>query len=869
MHRELNLLRTTVEYGLPRLYNQDEGLFYDRVVERGSELIQVGRSLRYTAICLLGLKRICGLGLNLEPALERVARWPKDSVFPDDLGLMLWALAAHRHPAAGELAMELARNKQPTGRSMAAIGTMEIAWMLAGATEALRQDFADGELHGFAEQAAAELLARQGSTELFQNTGLFSRYHLPHRLLQQRIVSLASQIYPIKALADWSQYTGEPEWRNKATVCARQLVRMQGELGQWPWLYSHSHCAVTEFFPVYSVHQHAMVPMALLSLQPDAEEFRAALVQGLRWVFGDNELGAFMCEPNNGVIWRAIQPVSREHSEIVSDRVFGLPPEAWPGIYRAVLGRPKARQYQHLLVLRQMRSYELGWLAFVLEQMVQALDTTRAAPDLHVAAPAREKIMLLNLPSPPGMNVSRDFAGGFGIAGGSSRPRYGHDNGWPVIPNVPLATTAAVLREQGYPVAYCDAQAEDLATEQVHDRVKEFQPDWIFSQLNLPSLVGDLAFVRDLKRTFPTLRVGAFGPACRACTAEVLNGGGDAAILGDPEIIVPNLLNAKDNSPVAGIAQWGPAGMTTSTEAPRLGDLDSLPRPAYDLLPMERYRHAYFGWQHRFMAFQTSKGCAFGCSYCPYPYGFGDRAIYAAPEHVVEELAYLAKEHQVRAILFRDQNFTLPRRHAEAICQGMIEKRLPLSWVCETRFDCVDAKLLALMQQAGCIRIHFGLESADPALLPLAKPGLKLEQAEMALEVCRRLHIHAHVFMLVGLPNESWDSVHTTLRALRRLAPDSVQVAIVTPYPGTAYYEQAKAQGLLQTEDWRMYDGFHPVMRTANLTAAELVQAQNHLRESYTYGGAAHHLASKMKRRVLGTLSGIFKLAFRARQEGT
>jgi radical SAM superfamily enzyme YgiQ (UPF0313 family) len=178
-------------------------------------------------------------------------------------------------------------------------------------------------------------------------------------------------------------------------------------------------------------------------------------------------------------------------------------------------------------------------------------------------------------------------------------------------------------------------------------------------------------------------------------------------------------------------------------------------------------------------------------------------------------------------------------------------------WVCETRLDSVTPDLLAAMRAAGCMRIHYGLESGDPDLFAaVGKPGSSLQQVDQVVAETLRAGIEAHLFVLVGMRGETWRTVRNTLRTLRRWRPSTVQVAVLTPYPGTPLFEEAAANGLILTRDWSRYDGFQVVMRTPGMSARDLARAKRYLLVNYHEGGPLLRGAAQLRKLATYTLDG-------------
>ena len=224
---------------------------------------------------------------------------------------------------------------------------------------------------------------------------------------------------------------------------------------------------------------------------------------------------------------------------------------------------------------------------------------------------------------------------------------------------------------------------------------------------------------------------------------------------------------------------------------------------------------------------QTSRGCPYPCSYyCPYPLVQGKSWRSRSPAHVVREIEDIARNYRIDKILFRDATFTLDKERVRNICGLIAEKKINISWWCETRVDCLDYELMRLMKEAGCRGMNIGVETGDPELMrKQAKAGLTIEKLNLIIKAARELKLKLHLLLMIGLPQETKGSLYKTYKLIRDLRPESIGVCIVTPYPGTALYEQARQKGWIESEDWTRFGGHYPVMHTDNFSAKDLSRA--------------------------------------------
>jgi len=456
-----------------------------------------------------------------------------------------------------------------------------------------------------------------------------------------------------------------------------------------------------------------------------------------------------------------------------------------------------------------------------------------------------EKVVLLNLPSPPGMDVYRDTAGAYGTALYVRRPDYGHSSNVFFPTFIPyLATT---LSREGYQVQVVDGQAERYTLGRFVARVEHEKADALIAMLSLPSLSGDCEVLMELKRNQPKTPLIGIGPVCVPLAHEVLSRSGvDLLVKGlYPFYHSPILefLRQMKQKPlprareIPGTIFLDEAGSNSSlvdmpAQTDRAdGSLDDLDLEVYRLLPMQKYRLAAMGPRGQltnYFPILGGKGCPFCCMYCPYPSGYGKRLVLKSPDIVANEMAFLRENFGVNAFLFRDQLFSANSHRVETLCDTILARGLDVHWAVEARIDEVSRPMLNRMKRAGCIRIQYGVETGDPALLEkVGKPGLGLERIREGFDHTVHEGIFAVAFVLFGLPGEDMAAAEKTIDFVLRLNCDNVLCSVVTPYPGTKLFDLAHEKRLILSYDWRRYTSRHVVMRTEKLSGGDLARVRS------------------------------------------
>lgn len=352
--------------GLSQMQDDRTGLFSHKAwVGPDGRLENRGVNPLYTAACIIGLRSCEDAGGarctgQVTPALAGLLRSPLTDVAV--LGTALWACALAGHAEGGRLADAVIHGADP-----ARLSSMQLGLAVAGLAQWLRLGDPDtARVTGAASAWADELRRRyRPRARVFAATGARTR-QAPGL---SRLTSFASQVYPVLGLCQLAEATGVPPPPEVNRVCDF-LAQSQGPLGQWWWFYSTDTPQVIEGYPVYSVHQDAMAALALLpASRLGAGDYLGPLSAGLGWVTGNNELLRPMIDQRSGVIHRGLQRSGGD-----ADGLAGCSRPQRAAAYLASLSGTRRPAPRRLEVLRECRSYHLGWL------LLAAAWARRAAP---------------------------------------------------------------------------------------------------------------------------------------------------------------------------------------------------------------------------------------------------------------------------------------------------------------------------------------------------------------------------------------------------------------------------------------------------------------------------------------------------------
>ena len=410
------------------------------------------------------------------------------------------------------------------------------------------------------------------------------------------------------------------------------------------------------------------------------------------------------------------------------------------------------------------------------------------------------------------------------------------------IQNVPLnyVHLAAWLRRAGREVHILDMVIEGVTPSSIDQFIREHGIRVIgigCMTCEFPAAVGE---ARRLKSAHPGIQIVFGGPHPSGDPEECLRTGVvDYVIVGEGEIALVALLAELEAGCRPGLIPgvWMlEDGVVRPGGASPVPNVHDLPRPAYDLLEMEKYFLLDSPWHfpksRRAVQFVTSRGCPYQCSYCHEIHGKKFRGM--APEVVLDHMEWLVRQFGVREFMVVDDIFNFDLERAKQICRGIIDRKLKvhLQFPNGVRGDRFDEELVVLMKQAGTHFMAIAIETVSEKFQKLIRKNLKIDRALQTIHWINRHGIEVSGFFMIGFPGETLEEVKATTDFAVNAPLDTIFVSIVSPFKGTKLRTDMLSGrfGEMDSDGKQALDQLFPIVHNRQLPAEVLSRIQ---RETY------------------------------------
>jgi len=389
------------------------------------------------------------------------------------------------------------------------------------------------------------------------------------------------------------------------------------------------------------------------------------------------------------------------------------------------------------------------------------------------------------------------------------------------------AILAGYLRELGYSVLLYDAEVENWSYEETAQKVVEANPllavvmvsgsNPSASTMNMTGAGKILALIQELQADIKTLLGGVHPSALpeRTLKEESAN----FLCQGEGFYTLPPLLEAlksgEENFSIPGLWYKKENQIVSNPRPEPMKQLDLLPMPACDLLPMQNYRahnwHCFGNITERrpYAVLYTSLGCPFNCSFCCINSLFGKRMIrYRPVDKVIQEIDFLVNTYGIKNIKIMDEMFAMNEKRVVELCNKIIERGYNLNMWAYARVNTITESMLVKMKQAGINWIAYGFESGNKRVLQSITKDYKMEAVKNVVAMTYDHDIHICANFIFGLPEDDYDSMNDTLKLMLDINAEWANIYCAMAYPGSKLYETAVAKDWQLPDTWQAYSQY-------------------------------------------------------------
>ncbi|MCJ7613909.1 B12-binding domain-containing radical SAM protein [Candidatus Bathyarchaeota archaeon] len=390
-------------------------------------------------------------------------------------------------------------------------------------------------------------------------------------------------------------------------------------------------------------------------------------------------------------------------------------------------------------------------------------------------------------------------------------------------------------RKEDVDIQVLDCNAEGLDWQQLEKRIESFDPDIVASSALATCNTYVAARTLEIaKKVKPDVLTVAGGQHFTVLAQESMETYPeiDVIVRGEGEETLVELAEASDNkssfSEIEGISFRNNGTVRHNPPRPLIENLDELPFPGYNFVEnlLQKYHFtAMAGSNTRYALIEGSRGCPHQCIFCTQWKHWGSRWRIKSPKRIADEFEFCYEKYGSRFLWLTDDNYGLGKRASE-LADELNQRGFSddMMWFMQVRCDDVvkHADVLPKMRKAGLRWVLLGIESHSSNTLDSFRKETTPEDARKAVKLLKENDIFSQGMFIIGQRKDTAESMADLREFANDLDPDLAIFAILTPFPGTAVFEEAKRNGWIQDWNWTNYDMVHAVMPTETLSTQEV-----------------------------------------------
>jgi anaerobic magnesium-protoporphyrin IX monomethyl ester cyclase len=456
-------------------------------------------------------------------------------------------------------------------------------------------------------------------------------------------------------------------------------------------------------------------------------------------------------------------------------------------------------------------------------------------------------------------------------------PNY-HSGGAEIAGNWPPAWVAylsGALKQAGYTeIRFIDAMTNHIDDEALATQLRGERPDLILTTAITPAIYQaekTLEIAKSIHPGVPTVLGGIHATFMyRQVLSECEHV--DYVVRGEGEEIIVELVRAfeagtleRDRRRIRGLAFREGDDLVATPARPPIQELDAL-TPDWGILEWDRY--IYIPLNCRVAVPNFARGCPFTCSFCS-QWKFWRTYRTRSPKDFVDEIETLVKDHDVGFFILADEEPTIHRQKFIELCQELIDRDLGIHWGINTRVTDIlrDEELLPFYREAGLVHVSLGTEASAQLNLERFRKETTVQQNKKAIQLLRDAGIVAEAQFIIGLENETADSIEETYRWAMDWNADMVNWNMYTPWPFSDLFEELGDK--VEVRDFAKYNFVTPIMKPDAMDRGDVLRgvmknyARFYMRKSFL---SYPWIRDRFKRRyMLGCLKAFAKSSLERR----
>jgi len=403
-----------------------------------------------------------------------------------------------------------------------------------------------------------------------------------------------------------------------------------------------------------------------------------------------------------------------------------------------------------------------------------------------------------------------------------------------------MYVAAYAERNTEHKIEILDTQVERMDYAGIEREIERKKPDIVGIQAMTFTLIDVILTTKIIKRVDKEIKTVLGGPHVNIYPDETISIPEiDYIVLGEGEVpfteLIQNIENTQKLKKIRGLVFKEGEKIVNTGSRELIDDLDTIPFPASHLTPYKKY-YSLLAKRSPVTTMMTSRGCPYKCLFCDRPH-LGKRFRARSAGNVVDEMEECV-DMGIKEFFLYDDTFTINKQRVLDICNEIMNRDLGIGWDIRARVDNVNKELLEKLKEAGCERIHYGVESGNPEILQVLRKGITIEQAREAFKMTKEVGIRTLAYFMIGSPREAKSQILETIEFAKKLDPNFAHFSITTPFPATPLYYMGLEEGQLKNDCWKEFakkptKDFVPELWEENLSREELIELLKYAYKSF------------------------------------